>query len=144
MNEKAEDRPFGGMTVVLDGDFRQILPTVPKGRKEEILDGSIKKSSLWKHVKVYKLMQNMRLRDSMLADTCLTKESGFAKWILDIRDGKRCGPEGESWEQIPKDILLENNEDPVKAIIDSTYPNLAQNASNKEYLREKSHFDHNQ
>jgi hypothetical protein len=53
--------PFGGMTVVLGGDFRQILPVVAKGRREHIVNASIKHSYLQKHFIVYKLKQNMRL-----------------------------------------------------------------------------------
>lgn len=33
-NQNSNEKPFGGMTVVLGGDFRQILPVVPKGRRE--------------------------------------------------------------------------------------------------------------
>ena len=41
------DKPFGGKTVVLGGDFRQILPVIAKGRREQIVEASITKSSLW-------------------------------------------------------------------------------------------------
>lgn len=33
-----DDRPFGGLTIVFGGDFQQILPVVPKGTQEEIVD----------------------------------------------------------------------------------------------------------
>jgi hypothetical protein len=32
-NENSDKMPFGGMMVLLDGDFRQILPVVEKGRR---------------------------------------------------------------------------------------------------------------
>jgi hypothetical protein len=60
-NENSERMPFGRMIVVLGGDFRQILLIVIKGRREHILNTSIKHSYLWKHFTVYKLKQNMRL-----------------------------------------------------------------------------------
>jgi hypothetical protein len=31
MNPEAEQLPFGGKVVVFGGDFRQILPVIPKG-----------------------------------------------------------------------------------------------------------------
>ena len=31
------EKPFGGKVVVLGGDFRQILPVVKKGRRENIV-----------------------------------------------------------------------------------------------------------
>ena len=30
-------RPFGGMTVILGGDFKQILPVIPNETKENII-----------------------------------------------------------------------------------------------------------
>ncbi|XP_016185397.1 uncharacterized protein LOC107627031 [Arachis ipaensis] len=41
------DAPFGGKTVVLGGDFRQILPVIPRGSQEEIVHSCIKASNLW-------------------------------------------------------------------------------------------------
>ncbi|XP_075658963.1 uncharacterized protein LOC142628812 [Castanea sativa] len=55
------DKPFGGKTVVLGGDFRQILPVVAKGRREQIVEASINKSSLWNNCRVFVLTKNMRL-----------------------------------------------------------------------------------
>jgi hypothetical protein len=45
-NEDSDNRPFSGMTVVLGGDFRQILPVVPKGQRRHIVNASIKRSYL--------------------------------------------------------------------------------------------------
>ena len=36
--------PFGGQTILLVGDFRQILPVVPKGKRQDIVLGSINRS----------------------------------------------------------------------------------------------------
>jgi hypothetical protein len=56
-NENSDKMPFGGMTIVLGGDFRQILPVVTKGRRDHIVNVSIKQSYLWRHFIVYKLKQ---------------------------------------------------------------------------------------
>ena len=32
-----EEKPFGGKVIVFGGDFRQILPVVIKGRREDIV-----------------------------------------------------------------------------------------------------------
>jgi len=58
------EKPFGGKTVVLGGDFRQILPVVSKGRREEIVEASINRSSLWKYCTVMTLTKNMRLEQN--------------------------------------------------------------------------------
>jgi hypothetical protein len=38
---------FGGKTVVLGGNFWQILPIVPKGGREDIVSASLLRSHLW-------------------------------------------------------------------------------------------------
>ncbi|KAL6584543.1 hypothetical protein OROMI_003832 [Orobanche minor] len=52
---------FGGLVVVLGGDFRQILPVVPKGSRHNIVHASISSSQLWDSCEVLKLTKNMRL-----------------------------------------------------------------------------------
>ena len=56
---------FGGICVVMGGDFRQILPVIPKGSRASIVDSCISSSTLWKKCKIFKLMQNMRLGASI-------------------------------------------------------------------------------
>jgi ATP-dependent DNA helicase PIF1 len=56
-----EFRPFGGMTVVLGGDFRQILPVVRKGSRQDIIDASINSSKIRAYCNVSRLTVNMRL-----------------------------------------------------------------------------------
>jgi hypothetical protein len=44
---QATEKIFGGKTVVLGGDFRHILPIVPKGGQEDIVSASLPQSHLW-------------------------------------------------------------------------------------------------
>ena len=37
----SDNWPFGGITVILGGDFLQTLPVVPKGSCEDIVDATI-------------------------------------------------------------------------------------------------------
>lgn len=55
---------FGGITVVLGGDFRQTLPVLPHARKQEILSSSITRSHLWLNCILMRLTENMRLQSS--------------------------------------------------------------------------------
>jgi hypothetical protein len=49
-----KDMLFGDKVVVMGGDFRQILPVVPRGTRGQIVDASLKRSIvLWHRVKVY-------------------------------------------------------------------------------------------
>lgn len=47
--------PFGGMTIILGDDFRQILPIILGDTKENIIDASISNSYLWTHFRVLTL-----------------------------------------------------------------------------------------
>ena len=59
----ASDKPFGGLVVVFGGDFRQILPVVPKGSRQDIVHAAIFSSkSIWNSCKVLKLTRNIRLQ----------------------------------------------------------------------------------
>ncbi|XP_057734535.1 ATP-dependent DNA helicase PIF1-like [Arachis stenosperma] len=49
VSDRNKDLPFGGKVVVLGGDFRQVLPVIPKGSRAEIVMASINSSILWKY-----------------------------------------------------------------------------------------------
>ena len=73
------DLPFGGKIIILGGDFRQLLPIKIRGTRSETLNLCIKYSELWKYFIKYTLTINMRV---------LPNEINFAKFLLDIGDGK--------------------------------------------------------
>jgi hypothetical protein len=43
---QAIEKIFGGKTMVLGGDFRQILPVVPKGGRKDIVNAPLLRSHL--------------------------------------------------------------------------------------------------
>lgn len=66
--ENSADKPFGGLTIVFGGDFRQILPMIQQGTRDDILDASLKTSYLGPFFKIYELKQNMRLCCGRVSD----------------------------------------------------------------------------
>ncbi|PIA37121.1 hypothetical protein AQUCO_03100103v1, partial [Aquilegia coerulea] len=56
--------PFGGVTVVLGGDFKQTLPVITKGTRQEIVRACLTKSHLWSGVRLLTLVNNMRLNSN--------------------------------------------------------------------------------
>ncbi|GAB2289108.1 hypothetical protein Dimus_038038 [Dionaea muscipula] len=72
------DKPFGGITVVLGGDFRQILPVVPKGVREQIVNATLRRSSLWEGITILTLNANMRL------DRADPINAPFADFLMEV------------------------------------------------------------
>ncbi|XP_053134124.1 LOW QUALITY PROTEIN: uncharacterized protein LOC128337304 [Hemicordylus capensis] len=65
-------QPFRGKTILLGGDFRQILPVIIRGSRSLTVASCLKKHHLWKHIHVIKLNKNMR---------ALHNEKDFATWL---------------------------------------------------------------
>ncbi|XP_035837386.1 ATP-dependent DNA helicase pif1-like [Helianthus annuus] len=87
---------FGGKVIVFGGDFRQVLPVVRNGGRQETVNASLSSSYLWSKCKVLTLSRNMRL--TVRRSPSEIKEiNSFAKWLLDIGEGNVGGPnDGEA------------------------------------------------
>ena len=53
------EKPFGGLSIVFGGDFKQILPVIIKGSRGQTVGSCIQRSFLWPSIKVLHLYQNM-------------------------------------------------------------------------------------
>lgn len=135
--------PFGGITVVLGGDFRQILPVIPQGTRGQIVSATITRSKLWKSATVYKLMQNMRINKGT-TDEEVQSLSSFAKWVLDIGDGKVNTPTNATMAMaedeicIPKEFCNLHGINSVDEMIESTFPDFLNNFKDPDYLSERA------
>ncbi|XP_025984904.1 ATP-dependent DNA helicase PIF1-like [Glycine soja] len=105
---------FGGKIIVFGGDFRQILPIVPKGNRSDIVHATINAS------------YNEELKQ-------------FAHWLPDIGDGK-IGQYNDGFSEItiPDEFLIKNYDDPIHAIVEATYPSLLDNYSDTDYLQKRA------
>ena len=104
--------PFGGKTIVFGGDFQQTLPVLPNSTQEDIINASLPRSYLWKHIKVLTLRMNMRLAQST------QDEQDFAKWLLDVGHGKNI--DQDSTIPFDPDMHVPDSE----ALINHIYPNI--------------------
>ena len=108
-----DDVPFGGKIFLLGGDFRQVLPVVPRGARTTIVENCIKRSPLWSHITPMKLTKNMR---------ALQDQEHFAKWLLQLGNGElRSQSEDAAPDSvdIPPDCIVHEH------IIDAVFPNLS-------------------
>ncbi|KAI8536933.1 hypothetical protein RHMOL_Rhmol10G0295100 [Rhododendron molle] len=103
------NKPFGGITVVLGGDFRQILPVIPKGVREQIVGASLRRSVLWNGMHILTLSLNMRLNSTDLAN------SNFAEFLNEI------GTNPEKVVELPSTIQKCES---VSELLFTVYPQL--------------------
>ena len=54
------EKPFGGLTAVLAGDWKQALPVIRKGSRGQIVHACLKRSILWADTVPLSLTMNMR------------------------------------------------------------------------------------
>ncbi|XP_077236576.1 uncharacterized protein LOC143878155 [Tasmannia lanceolata] len=87
--------PFGG-EVVFGGDFRPILPVVPRATREETIDLSLVRSYLWKEMEILILTKNMLAKNYY----------EFSDYLLRISNGDEVTVP-DSLVQILVDMLIE-------------------------------------
>ncbi|GKE11628.1 ATP-dependent DNA helicase PIF1-like protein, partial [Tanacetum coccineum] len=131
------EQPFKNMMMVFSGDFRQVLPVIPKGSRQDIVSASLKQSYLWNHYKVLKLTMNMRLTVGARPED-VTEIREFVEWILKLGDGElEEENDGEVNIDVPEEILIDEADDAISSIVDFTYPNILDNINDPSYIKEK-------
>ncbi|XP_059663507.1 ATP-dependent DNA helicase pfh1-like [Cornus florida] len=121
--------PFGGKVAVFGGDFRQVLPVVPRGTRAETIGVSLVESYLWKKMKKIQLKQNMRARtDPSFADFLLRVGSGEEPVLVD------------NMIKLPDEMVIKstNEEDLEKELINAVFPHLIENAHSAEYITNRA------
>lgn len=114
-------RPFGGKVVLFGGDFRQLLPVIPRAHTGQVINASIFTWPFWGQVAVRRLTQNLRVQRSTDGD--LQGNQEYAAFLLQIGDGTaptRAAPTrpGQSnLIELPRRSVVEDPED----LIDFVY-----------------------
>ena len=105
------DKPFGGVMLLMGGDFQQTLLVIPKGTWVQVLDATVMWSYLWNNIEVIHLHENMQLQDDPKAEK-------FREWLLQIRHGKNS--DENSKVEIPQDIHCSD----IESLMTFIYSNL--------------------
>ncbi|KAI3836317.1 hypothetical protein MKX03_034312 [Papaver bracteatum] len=137
-----DEKIFGGKTILLGGDFRQVLPVIRGGTRADIVSASINRSHLWSDCQVFKLTTNMRIRNKNADRVELPKIKEFGKWVLHLGDGKlpiTSMKQGEdpTWIKIPNDLLIQPLHDPIQQIVNNMFPNMQQRLEDVNYLKSR-------
>lgn len=122
---------FGGVTILLSGDFRQTLPVIPRSTAADELNACLKASYLWRNITKLTLSTNMRVR---LQNDASAEE--FAKQLLDMGNGR-----------MPHNIItglitLPNSfctiSPTIEDLIRSVFPHIVRNYQNHQWLSERA------
>ena len=120
------DLPFGGITIVFGGDFKQILPVIPKGNRARIVNATLKKrASIWSRVQELQLKVNMRLLDP--------QDRSYSKYIMDLGNGS-IPEDNNGCIPLPRSSIVSSQ----KNLIDSVYENFQENFNKAHYLCDRS------
>uniref|UniRef100_A0A7N0UU60 ATP-dependent DNA helicase n=1 Tax=Kalanchoe fedtschenkoi TaxID=63787 RepID=A0A7N0UU60_KALFE len=126
------DSPFGRITFVMCGDFRQVLPVVPKGLRPDVVAASIKESYLWMHVRLCRLRENMRAsNDDKIADL---GDRTFADWLLALGEDRLEKVETDC-VTCPESMVV--NDHTLNGLINSIYGDVADAGRNA-----RAYFSH--
>jgi len=135
---QATGKIFNGKTMVFGGDFRQILPIVPKVGRKDIVSASLPRSHLWQHVTILRLHINMQV---MATNSEEQQES--AKWVLNVGDGSLPAIAGEEgvdpdWIKIPSHMRLPAEDCNLKRLIRTIYPDHCYHSGDAMYFMQRN------
>ncbi|CAN0898457.1 ATP-dependent DNA helicase PIF1 [Linum grandiflorum] len=136
-------KPFGGKTVLLGGDFRQTLPVVPDGGREDNINASLTRSYLWSYCTLLELHTNMRIHQSNANKATIFSGLSFPDWVLAIGDARlpRQQPENNmpsDWITIPECFIVPPSANPIGALVDRVYPSLSNAYHDISYIRSRA------
>ncbi|GJY27013.1 ATP-dependent DNA helicase PIF1-like protein [Tanacetum coccineum] len=99
------------MTVLLGGDFRQILPVIPNAKIPEVIQACINQSELWKYCKVYTLTRSMRVNEYACNGEIDNRKQDFNRWIVAETYPDFTSRQGDDEYLTERAILTPRNDD---------------------------------
>ena len=115
---RSSELPFGGITVVLGGDFQQTLPVMVKASREDTVFATVQRSHIWHNICVLHLTQNMRLHANR-------HRTEFAQWLLEVGHGNTVNADtGSGSISLPTNIACSNQDDLIRFLYGTTPPTV--------------------
>jgi ATP-dependent DNA helicase PIF1 len=124
---RGNEKPFGGITVALMGDWCQTLPVVPRASKEQKIASTILYSECWKQVEIIELADNMRAKMA-------GGDAEFSQHLLDIGEGKvpTYTINGLEYIKIPADMILDGQK--PEDLVDNVFHDLNDKYQDRQWL----------
>uniref|UniRef100_A0A8R7UV33 ATP-dependent DNA helicase n=1 Tax=Triticum urartu TaxID=4572 RepID=A0A8R7UV33_TRIUA len=135
----AENMQFGGITVVLGGDFCQTLLVIKHATRQQILKSCILNSYLWNQCTLLQLNENMRLSSASLSISKREALQNFAGWLLRVGNGTKPfipipNDPNSIFIEIPQHLLLSAESRNIDGLISFVYDSGCESANNTSYL----------
>ncbi|KAK9049501.1 hypothetical protein SSX86_031532 [Deinandra increscens subsp. villosa] len=136
------DKPFGGKSILLGGDFRQTLPIKKNATKSTQISLSLPRSKLWPDFKVFRLTENMRLYKPHMSNLERESVEDFSNWLLSVGDGK-IGSISRISEDIrdiciPENYVIPYSDNALRQLIDFIYDHDTLQCPNADNLHDKA------
>ena len=128
---KENNKMFGGIPLLIGGDFRQTLPIVPRQGKRVEIQACIKASYLWNNCKEMNLNINIneRIKNSKTKNHSMSDQE-FNNWLLKL------GKTNTNELILPETQCLKDKS--IKAMVNEIYPNIEQNIKDEEWLSKRA------
>ena len=103
---RGNDKPFGGMNVVLCGDFCQTLPILPQALRNTVINNCIVFHPLWQKFVKLRLTINMRVNADEIA---------FKEFLGQVGRGElpRYKHMAPQLIRLPNELILEGRQNPI-------------------------------
>ncbi|KAL5580073.1 hypothetical protein UlMin_012515 [Ulmus minor] len=117
--------PFSGKIIIFGGDFRQVLPVVPRATKEEVINASLVMSYLWSLFIKIQLSENMKARF----------DQTLSRFLLRIGDGEEQIDDDDNIT-LPDNIIIPYEVDTtsLENIITTVFPNIHNYPKNTHFM----------
>lgn len=133
-NSRVKHRKKSHLTMFLCWRSKIYGSIVPRDTRSDIVHATFNASYIWDHCEVLTLTKNMRLQNGTNS-TNSEDIHHFSEWILQVNDGRIFEPNDRYVEiSIPKELLIQNFEDPIQEIVKTTIPNLLENYIDPDFL----------
>ena len=130
---RSSDDIFGGVTVLISGDFRQTLPVVPRGTPADEVSACLKSSYLWDHVCKVQLSTNMRVHLGGGEEL-----GSFSRKLIEIGNGTIPHVGSSSCSiKIPSECG-NSSLNSIDELFESVYPNIKDHYLNQQWLRDRA------
>lgn len=127
---RQNDNIFGGVVILLSGDFRQTLPVIQRSTPADQLNACLKTSTLWRNVHRLTLTTNMRVRLQNDQSSVI-----FAQQLLDIGNG---AIPTDNYSKITLPLHFCKLVNSKEELIHQVFPHIENNYLNEQWISERA------